>query len=333
MKIGRFHLAGYLLSGAARLRDHIERIDDGAAYAVDDLALVLRLLISGARGGELIARTANSYGIQLPKFGVSAEPQTVPGIVWAAGAMPTTEALGTGGLVDINQLRFKTALRIQPGSKQVDLTWDKFIRDYANYWGTHVGDAIRDDVHLADRIGTAAGLPLTTYMLRETAVAAWYSAQYVLRNAMVQDDPQFFADVDIADEDLKVWISPPGGLNEPPSIRGELGKFQNGTNAGSTASLVWAVEHPLTEVVTLGELFIGGLPYQIRLAPDEGITQSDYNVPRQRSPMHPNRVSFSKGKSVTISPQFVQWDSENYMLGMSGFIKKPSAPVDPVTES
>ncbi|ACL42454.1 hypothetical protein Achl_4503 (plasmid) [Pseudarthrobacter chlorophenolicus A6] len=323
MKIGRFHLAGYLMSGAARLRDHIERIDDGAAYAVDDLALVLRLLVSGGRGGELIARTANSYGIQLPKFGISAEAGTAPELVWAAGALPTTEALGTGGLVDISQLRFKTAIRIQPGSKQVDLTWDKFIRDYANYWGTHVGDSIRDDVHLADRIGTVAGLPLTTYMLRETAVAAWYSAQYVVRNAIVQDNPQFFADVDIADEDLKVWISPPGGLNEPPKTRGELGKFQSGTNAGSTASLVWAVEDSLTEGRTLGELFIGGMPYQIKLAPEGGTTQGAYDVPRQRSPIHPNRVSFSKGKTVSISPQFLQWDSGDYMLGMSGFTKKP----------
>lgn len=321
MKIDRFHLAGYLLSGAARLRDHIERIDRGATYAVDDLALVLRFLVSGARGGELISRTANSYGIELPKFGVSPEPETGPGLVWGAGALPTTAALGVGELTDISQLRYKTVLRINPGSKQVDFTWDKFIRDYANYWGTHVGESIREDVHLTDRIGSAAGLPLTTYMLRETAVAAWYSAQYVIRNAIVQDDPSFFADIDITDEDLKVWVSPPGGIDEPPMTRGELGKFQCGTNAGSTASFVWAVEYPLTEGQTLGELFIGGMPYRIQLAPDKDAVHGDYGVSRQRSPIHPNEVSFSEGKSVAVTPQFPHWDSGNYMPGMSGFMQ------------
>jgi hypothetical protein len=195
MKVARFHLVGYLISGAARLRDHIERIDDGAAYAADDLAVVLRLLVSGVSGGQLISRTAQSFGIPLPKIGISAEPEPIQGLVWGAGALPTAETLGTAGLADINQLRFKTALRIQTGSKRMDLTWDKLIRDYASYWGgAHVGESIRDDVHLADRIGTAAGLPLITYMLREIAVAAWYSAQFVLRNAIIQDDPEFFRD-------------------------------------------------------------------------------------------------------------------------------------------
>jgi hypothetical protein len=97
MKVAGFHLVGYLISGAARLRDHIERIDDGAAYAVDDLAVVLRLLVSGVSGGQLISRTAQSFGIPLPKIGISAEPEPIQGLVWGAGALPTAETLGTGG--------------------------------------------------------------------------------------------------------------------------------------------------------------------------------------------------------------------------------------------
>jgi hypothetical protein len=338
MKIDRFHLAGYLISGAARLRDHIERIDEGAAYAVDDLALVLRLLVSGARGGELISRTAQSYVIPLPKFGVSAEPEPVQGLVWGAGALPTTETLAAGGFADISELRFKTALRIHTGSKRMDLTWDKLIRDYANNtWGTHVGDSIRDDVHLADRIGTAAGLPLTTYMLREIAVAAWYSAQFVIRNAIIQDDPGYFRDpaleeVEAEDaedaEDAETWLSPPGGINNPAKARGELGKFQSCTNAGSAASWVWAVEYPVTAGRTLGELYVGGLNYQIKFQAPPGSVDIEYDVPRQRSPIYPNDISFSQGKTGTVAPQFPHWDSTTYMAGMSGFIKTQAVPLD-----
>ena len=322
MKVARFHLVGYLISGAARLRDHIERIDDGAAYAVDDLAVVLRLLVSGVSGGQLISRTAQSYGIPLPKFGISAEPEPIQGLVWGAGALPTAETLGTGGLADINQLRFKTALRIQTGSTRMDLTWDKLIRDYASYWGgAHVGESIRDDVHLADRIGTAAGLPLITYMLREIAVAAWYSAQFVLRNAMIQDDPEFFRDPDVEDGEGETWLSLPGGIHEPPKARAELGKFQSCTSAGSAASWVWAVEYPAAEGQTLGELYIGGLTHQIKLQAEHGSLEKEYDVSRQRTPIHPD-VSFSQGKTVTVTPQFRRWDSETYMVGMSRFINQ-----------
>jgi hypothetical protein len=324
MKIARFHLVGYLVSAAARLRDHIERIDDGSAYAVDDLALVLRLLVAGGRDGELISRAAQSYGIPLPKFSTSAEPEPVLGLVWGAGALPTIETLGAGGLADISQLRFKTALRIQTGSKRMDLTWDKLIRDYANTWGAHVGTSIRDDVHLADRIGTAAGLPLTTYMLREVAVAAWYSAQFVIRNAMIQDDPGYFRDTGLTDEDAaeaETWLSPEGGINEPPKARGELGKFQSCTSAGSAASWVWAVEYPVTTGRTLGDLYLGGLNYQIKFQAAPGSVDIEYDVPRQRSPIPPNDVSFSQGKTGTVTPQFPRWDSTTYMVGMAGFIK------------
>ncbi|MHA7297672.1 hypothetical protein [Pseudarthrobacter sp. MDT3-1] len=321
MKISRYHLAGYLMSGAARLRDHIERIDEGVAYAVDDLALVLRLMVSGARGGELISRTAQSYDTPLPKFGVSPAPEPVPGLVWGAGAIPTTDTLGAGNLLDISQIRFKTALRIQPGAKRVDFTWDKLIRDYANYWGTHVGDNIRDDMPAADRIGTAAGVPLVTYMLREVAVAAWYSAQFVLRHAILQDDPTFFADIDLTDGEQNIWVAPQGGIDEPPRVRGELGKFQGGINAGLTSSFAWAVEYPPTAGLTLGELLVGGLPYEIKVSTGGASNQSDYDVTRQRTPSFPTEVKVTPGKSVKLTPQLHPWDSTNYMVNMSGIVK------------
>lgn len=323
MKINRSHLVGYLISGTARLRDHIERIDSGVAYAVDDLALVLRLLVSGARGGELISRTANSYGIPLPKFGISTEPAIVQGLIWGAGALPTTAALGVGAPVDISQLRFKTALRIHTKTKSVELSWDKMIRDYANTWGTHVGDTIRDDLPLADRIGTAAGLPLSTYMLREVAVAAWFTAQFVIRNAAVQDDPGFFNNMDLGDE-VEAWVSAPGGISEPPQIRGEHGKFQSAMNIGSNASWVWAVEYPVSTGVTLGELFLGGLTYRIKIPAVTGSTDSEYEVPRQRGPIEPPTLNFSEGKTVQVTPQFPRWKSTDYMAGISGFLdRKP----------
>lgn len=54
----------------------------------------------------------------------------------------------------------------------------------------------------------------------------------------------------------------------------------------------------------LGELFIGGMPYRIYLAPDKDAVHGDNGVSRQRSPIHPNEVSFRAGKSMTVTPQF-----------------------------
>jgi hypothetical protein len=71
----------------------------------------------------------------------------------------------------------------------------------------------------------------------------------------------------------------------------------------------------------LGELYLGGLTYQIKLQAEHGSLEKEYDVPRQRIPIHPD-VSFSQGKTVTVTPQFPRWDSETYMVGMSRFINQ-----------
>jgi hypothetical protein len=55
-----WNLGGAALHMIARMRDHIERLDDGRAYAADDLAVVLRgLLCSGNGNRVLIARRSS----------------------------------------------------------------------------------------------------------------------------------------------------------------------------------------------------------------------------------------------------------------------------------
>ena len=78
-----------------RLRDHIERLDDGAGYAADDLAVVLRAWVHPGNGNDVVRRLANHTGADPRPLMASREVDVTAR--FSVGSIPTrphTEAHG-----------------------------------------------------------------------------------------------------------------------------------------------------------------------------------------------------------------------------------------------
>lgn len=82
-------LAMGALQMITRLRDHIERLDNGHAYAADDLAVVLRALLVRGQGNDVLQRTYDSYQLAIPTTTVSKPACDDPGVFFSVGAIPT----------------------------------------------------------------------------------------------------------------------------------------------------------------------------------------------------------------------------------------------------
>ncbi len=94
---GDFRHVGSQILGSAmqmtsRLRDHIDRLNDGAVHASDDLAVVLRALLCPGKGNGVLQRLFRECGVPVPEVIFSRPPEDDPKTQFSVGSIPTREA-------------------------------------------------------------------------------------------------------------------------------------------------------------------------------------------------------------------------------------------------
>jgi hypothetical protein len=167
----------------ARLRDHIERLDDGVAHAADDLAVVLRALLCNSRGNDVLVRLLNACGRVRPQIILSRPPDTSEDVRFSIGSMPIQEkgALADGGTgIPITKWASTRMMVINTMGRRREFTWSQFLNDYANKWGgAHLDLRVPPHLQVIDQYATG-GLFLSSYLLRVAAVEIWHATQKVL---------------------------------------------------------------------------------------------------------------------------------------------------------
>lgn len=180
---------GPLLALSSRLRDHIQRADDGVATAPDDIAVVLRILICSGRGNRFLSRAIRSLGVPAPLIGVSPATRLKTAATrLGVGRIPIPPSFAEriGGAVIP-----ATSLAAAPftSTSTSSWNWDQFVSSYSNKWGgTHVDDDIPQMLEALE-LHSPANWALPAYALRMAGVAVWEATQQVLRASVHEEIP------------------------------------------------------------------------------------------------------------------------------------------------
>lgn len=308
LRPGELDISGHALIGpamqmTARLRDHIERLDNGVVYAVDDLAVVLRAMLCPGRGNDVLRRLYDVAGCPRPDVLLSRPPTSGPDVVFSVGAIPTRElgAVGDGAThVRLTKWPGTRFLVVTSAGRQMDYTWAEFLNGYANKWGgAHLDSAVPSHLQLID-YHAAGGLSLTGYLLRAAAVEVWYLAQAAFVKKL-RGGPQALTDSQLEG----ARYSAPGGISTDPkdiSHRGQLHWF---SHTKSSAGLLWYVDE--TSDNNDLRLSLGSVPYDVHCSATDPETEkriekrvATIQEPRYRSPATLKREEL---KTVNLSPE------------------------------
>ena len=286
-------LLGPAINLITRMRDHVERLDEGAVHAVDDLAVTLRALLCSGRGNNVLLRLASAFATSAVVL--SHAPRFDHEIHISYGAIPTVEegALADGGtLVPLNQwlqrqvIARQTAKPGHPERRIETFTWDNFISDYANKWGgSHVDVDVPEYLHTVDA-HAAAGMHLPAYMLRAAALQTWRTAREIYLQIWKEvGEPGAMASA--------VPVSAGGRTSDPRdrSSRGEVQWFSR--TAGELTFLCYVPDEAAEEVSFVF------WPYSFQYGEQSATPAAG---PRKAGPPHP--TSWGKGPPLIARGQF-----------------------------
>ena len=288
----------------SRLRDHIERIDNGVVYAVDDLAVVLRALLCNGTGNGVLRRLYQECGIDKPSILLSRPPEVGTQVQFSVGSIPSREsgAVADGAVyVPLGGWPNKDVLVVTLDGERQIYTWESLLSSYANKWGgAHLDVTVPPHLQFID-LYAAGGLNLTSYLLRSAAVEVWLLAQGVFRKTLsVQTGSLSAQELD------KVTYSAEGGINSAPrdvSNRGQLQWFCHSTDR---LGLLWYVdEHSEDNAL---HVQLGNVPYDFRYssnavqAGDQPVPVS-FQAPRHRVSEGAIKVDRDKLKTLPLGGQ------------------------------
>lgn len=266
------NLAGATLQLVGRLRDHIERLDEGRAYAADDLAVVLRCLLCAGKGNRVLMRLAQTEGLDIvPCVRLSRPAPNDDDVFFAVGSIPVDEQGATAdGATEVTLKKWmsRRALVITSAGSRATYTWDQFLSTYAEKWGgAHLDEIVPPHLRMIDD-HAAGSLPLSNYLLRMAAVAAWDIAQRILgevfkdaidkgRNARRRpgnssEKPRRHAAI----------FAPTGGLTDPPRSIESHGLLQAFVHRTDHIELLWYVDSSSPDNAL--HLRLGSVPYDLR---------------------------------------------------------------------
>jgi hypothetical protein len=284
------------------LRDHIERLDNGAVHAADDLAVVLRALLCGGTGNRVLQRLYRECDVAYPDILLSRPPAIDATVQFSVGSIPTREA---GAVADsavripLNRWPHIPLVVITLEGRQQKFTWDQFLNAYANKWGgAHLDVSVPAHLQFIDYYA-AGGLSLTGYLLRAAAVEVWLLAQEVYRKVMPEYIPAAFPRSDLE----KGWYSAQGAVNVEPRDISCKGQLQWFCHDSDRLGLLWYVDENSRDNAMHWTL--GQIPYDIRYTPAsetvaEQTTPLAFQAPRRRLLNEPIAVDRTKLKSLTL---------------------------------
>lgn len=306
---GDFHHLGNQILGSAvqmtsRLRDHIERLDNGAVHAADDLAVVLRALLCPGTGNSVLRRLYQECGVSEPVVIVSRAPDANANTQFSVGSIPTREegAIADGGVrVPLKRWANLPVLVVTLAGDQRKFTWADFLNSYANKWGgAHLDAIVPQHLQFIDYYA-AGGFSLTNYLLRTAAVEVWLLAQEVYRKIFHNE----LLDSLKPEERDKISVSAQGGVStNPPDIsnRGQLQWFYHGSDR---LGLLWYVDEKSSENAL--HLALGKVSYDVRYTPSTEQAPGQrvpvaFQAPRHRAEQ-PISVKPGELKSLTLDGQ------------------------------
>jgi len=303
---GDFRHVGNQMLGSAmqmtsRLRDHIERLDDGAVHAADDLAVVLRALLCPGKGNGVLHRLYRECGVRIPEVILSRPPEDGSTSQFSVGSIPTREAGAVAdGAVRTPMTKWPNAavLVISLGAGRRRFTWADFLNSYANKWGgAHLDVVVPEHLQFIDCYG-AGGLSLTGYLLRTAAVEVWLLAQQVYGEVLQNE---FLASLDSSDRE-KAIFSAQGGVSAEPRDRSDKGQLQWFYHGSDRLGLTWYVDEDSYENAL--HLALGKVEYDVRYTPTSGsapagIAPVAFQAPRHRP--RQQQVVVGRGELKTLA--------------------------------
>jgi len=245
----------------SRLRDHIERIDNGVVYAVDDLAVVLRALLCHGKGNSVLRRIYDECGVAQPEILLSRAPAQDPKVQFSVGSIPTREkgAIADGATyTSLSKWPSRPALTVGLGKVQQKYTWDTLLSDYANKWGgAHLDVTVPTHLQFIDTYAVG-GLNLSGYLLRAAAVEVWLLAQSVFRQVFRE---KFSGSIETKNLERVICVAE-GGLNSDPRDISNRGLIQWFSHSSDALGLVWYVDEKSDDNAM--HLQLGQVGYDVR---------------------------------------------------------------------
>jgi hypothetical protein len=152
-----------------RLDAHLRAIDRGEYFVRDDLATVLRTLLTRGKGDDGIRRLLSRFSQKPPTRSISTFANEGPNVLFAIGALPAEFDTAAKAVAVPDELMSAIALfsRSAKGTRRV--SWEDVVTDYGNTFGAHLSTTVPvllDDVHYFGLSETDFG----TYMLRSIGV-------------------------------------------------------------------------------------------------------------------------------------------------------------------
>jgi hypothetical protein len=289
----------------SRLRDHVERLDNGAVHAADDLAVVLRALLGNGTGNNVLRRLYEECGIARPEVILSRPPSTDSKVQFSVGSIPTFEAgaIADGAVrVPFNRWVNKTVLVVTLAAVQQKFTWAEFLNIYANKWGgAHLDVTVPTHFQFIDTY-IAGGLSLTGYLLRTAAVQVWFLAQNAFRQVLRNSATDSLT----AEELSQVRYTAEGGVNTDPRDISGKGQLQWFCHSSDRLGLLWYVNEDSNDNAL--RLMLGVVSYDVRYTPPSGPmsgqpTPLTFQAPRRRNTDEPVTVDRDKLKVLPLDSQ------------------------------
>lgn len=248
----------------SRLRDHIERLDSGVAYAADDLAVVLRAMLCASRGNRVLRRIYEGLNVEEPKLLLSKPPASGDNVIFSVGSVPVRElgAMADGAdWIPLKRWADTPLMSVALGARQKVYTWANFLDDYANKWGgAHLDDVVPAYIQHVDYFA-AGGLSLTSYLLRSAAVEVWMLAQHAFNVGLLSSVAKLEEGAEIG---ARIYAAQ-GGLRTLPKDRASLGQLQWFLQARDEAAFVWYVD-ALSQESHL-RISLGQISYDVQYSP------------------------------------------------------------------
>jgi hypothetical protein len=305
-------LAGAALQLVGRLRDHIERLDDGRAYAADDLAVVLRCLLCSGKGNRVLMRLTQTDGLTgVPRVRLSRPAPDDDDVFFAVGSIPVDEpGAASDGATEATLTKWmsRRVLTVTRAGSRTTYTWDRFLSTYAEKWGgAHLDEVVPPHLRMIDD-HAAGGLPLSNYLLRMAAVAAWDAAQQILGEVfkdVLAKAEQTSKNANVAQTKARrhpAIFAPQGGISEAPRSIESRGLLQAFAHRGEQIELLWYVDS--TSPDNALHLRFGTLPYDIRYATSTvPAAEGPVQLQAQRQPDRSTTIDIGPGpiKQKTVN--------------------------------
>lgn len=299
---------------SCRVRDHIERLDSGVAYAVDDLAVTLRAMLSDGPGNQVLnrlnqLRRRGELEIQLSR------PPSADCDQFSVGSIPTwsTRAVEHGASwTSLRRWASRPVLHVVCDSRTTTYTWSKFLNTYANKWGgAHLDGFIPTDLQIIDRYDVG-GYSLSGYLLRMAAVQVWSISQILIADALF-----VVSGAPLEGEKLiTTRMTAEGGISYEPSDRTPYGELQwLDQSRGTLDFLNYTDPNESTSMV----IPAGQASYKVACAAlgpvgTNGQKPAEFVEPQRARTYNPQPLTnadFAKNRTIRVSGRFLTFDQVN----------------------